>query len=132
TDSPALMYIPKIPDQALVFKWGGLSGSETSDPNVSGLLRPWAVEGLKRRDLESTNTTIGIVVGVFLALFLAAIIAFLYMYHKSITWRIKPRKRRHRKSTSSKSSSDSGASPPPPPPPPPNPDPSPPPPPPDA
>lgn len=75
---------------------------------------------LRRRDTASTNTTIGIVVGVLLAVFIIASVVFLYRYRYSVRFHSKRRRRhRHHSSKGSKTSSEGLGAPPPPPPPPP-------------
>ncbi|RKU47082.1 hypothetical protein DL546_009223 [Coniochaeta pulveracea] len=84
----------------------------------------------KRDTLQSTNTTIGVVVGVLLAVFLVGAIYFCFRYRRSIRLSKRKKHRHHRSGGSSKGSNASQASdapapapaPAPPPPPPPAPE----------
>ncbi|KAI3401807.1 hypothetical protein diail_8185 [Diaporthe ilicicola] len=82
----------------------------------------------KRDATSSTNTTIGIVVGVLLGVFITASILFLYRYRYTVRFHRSRRRRRHRhhqhhssKSSKTSRSSEGAAAPPPPPPPAPDP-----------
>ncbi|KAH7308000.1 hypothetical protein B0I35DRAFT_515843 [Stachybotrys elegans] len=81
-------------------------------------LVPGRLHVLDKRQSYTTDSRIGIAVGVILGLFLVALLVFLYTYRGSIKLRRKRRRHRH-KSSSSKSSKSSDDAPPPPPPPPP-------------
>ncbi|PHH61625.1 hypothetical protein CDD81_8140 [Ophiocordyceps australis] len=59
---------------------------------------------LWKRGSTSTDTQIGIIVGVLIAIFLMGVCAFLWIYRHSVRFSSRPRRRQRRKSTSSKSS----------------------------
>ncbi|KAH8780924.1 hypothetical protein F5883DRAFT_637805 [Diaporthe sp. PMI_573] len=95
------------------------SAPDTISPKSSlSHLTRWV--DLRRRDTtSSTNTTIGIVVGVLLGLFIIASIVFLYRYRYTVHFHSKRRRHhRHHSSKGSKTSSEGAGAPPPPPPPP--------------
>lgn len=87
--------------------------------SLSHLAARWTE--LRRRDTtSSTNTTIGIVVGVLLGVFIISSIVFLYRYRYTVRFHSKRRRHhRHHSSKGSKTSSEGAGAPPPPPPPPP-------------
>jgi hypothetical protein len=108
---------------------GGYTALEIKDAILGlwrAIVRSWESHAIlgKRDTVQSTNTTIGVVVGVLLAVFFVGAIYFCIRYRTSIRLSKKKKPRHRRSGGSSKGSNASQASdappaPPPPPPPPP-------------